>query len=62
MAHLGALLLGSVVAFLVALFAIKAFIAYLTKYGFRAFGIYRIIIGGIIIVWLLSGNTLAMVD
>ena len=62
MSHLGALLLGSVVAFLVALFAIKAFIAYLTKYGFRAFGIYRIIIGGIIIVWLLSGNTLAMVD
>ena len=45
-----------------ALIAIKAFIAYLTKYGFRAFGVYRIIVGGAILAWMLAGNSLAMVD
>ena len=56
------LLLGCVVAFVVALFAMKWFVAFLTKYGFKAFGIYRIIVGGIIIVLLLTGHSLAMVD
>ena len=60
--HAGTLLLGSAVAFVVALIAIKAFIAYLTKYGFRAFGVYRIIVGGAILAWMLAGNSLAMVD
>lgn len=60
--HLGILLLGSVVAFFVALLAIKGFVAFLTKYGFRAFGVYRIIVGGFIIVWLLLGHSLVMVD
>lgn len=60
--HAGTLLLGSVVAFIVALFAIKAFIAYLTKYGFWAFGVYRIILGAAILAWLSAGHTLAMVD
>lgn len=62
MEHLGTLALGSVVAFVVALIAIKAFIAYLTKYGFRMFGIYRIIVGSLILAWLLTGHSLAMVD
>ncbi|KGI59700.1 undecaprenyl-diphosphatase UppP [Prevotella sp. DNF00663] len=53
--------LGSVVAFVVALLAMKWFVAFLTKYGFRAFGIYRIIVGGFILFWLLSGHSLAMV-
>jgi len=56
------LLLGCVVAFVVALLAMKWFVAFLTKYGFKAFGIYRIIVGGIIIVLLLTGHSLAMVD
>lgn len=62
MDHLSTLALGSVVAFVVALVAIKAFIAYLTKYGFRMFGIYRIIVGSIILIWLMMGHSLAMVD
>lgn len=61
-AHIPSLLLGCVVAFIVALFAIKGFVNFLTKYGFRAFGVYRIIIGGAILFWLLSGHQLAMVD
>ncbi|MEJ7659888.1 MAG: undecaprenyl-diphosphate phosphatase [Hymenobacter sp.] len=39
------LLLGNVVAFVVALLAIRLFVGFVTKYGFRAFGIYRIICG-----------------
>ena len=56
------LLLGCVVAFIVALLAMKWFVNFLSKYGFKAFGIYRIIVGGIIIVMLLSGHSLVMVD
>ena len=56
------LLLGCVVSFIVALLAMKWFVAFLTKYGFKAFGIYRIIVGGIIIAMLLAGQSLQMVD
>jgi len=44
------LVFGNVVAFVVALIAIKTFIGILTKYGFKGFGWYRIIIGGILIL------------
>ena len=56
------LVLGCVVAFIVALLAMKWFVGFLTKYGFKAFGYYRIIVGGIIILLLLTGHSLAMVD
>jgi undecaprenyl-diphosphatase len=56
------LILGCVVAFIVALLAMKWFVAFLTKYGFKAFGYYRIIVGGIILALLLTGHSLAMVD
>ena len=44
------LVLGSIVAFIVAMAAIKFFIDYVSKYGFAAFGWYRIIVGAVIIV------------
>ena len=56
------LVLGCAVAFVVALLAMKWFVSFLTKYGFKAFGIYRIIVGSIIIILLLTGHSLAMVD
>ena len=56
------LLLGCGVSFVVALLAMKWFVAFLTKYGFKAFGVYRIIVGGIIIAMLLAGQSLQMVD
>lgn len=49
------LLVGNVVAFIVAMLAIKSFIGYLQKHGFRWFGVYRIIVGIIIIVMVQSG-------
>ena len=55
------LLIGNVVGFVVALIAIKSFIGYLSKNGFKVFGIYRIIVGGIIIVLLLSGYQLQLI-
>ncbi|MGI6220122.1 MAG: undecaprenyl-diphosphate phosphatase [Bacteroidaceae bacterium] len=58
--NLEILLLGNVVAFVVALLAIKFFINFLTKYGFKAFGWYRIIVGLIILGMLLSGHELTL--
>ncbi len=52
------LVIGNVVAFIVAMFAIKFFIAFLTKYGFKAFGYYRIAVGVIILILLLTGHSL----
>lgn len=60
--NLEMLLLGSAMAFVVAILAIKFFINYVTKYGFAAFGWYRIIVGIIIIACALCGIELKMVD
>ncbi|OQB29873.1 MAG: Undecaprenyl-diphosphatase [Bacteroidetes bacterium ADurb.Bin174] len=59
--NLVTLLIGNVVAFIVAMAAIKFFIGFLTKYGFKAFGYYRIVVGGLIIVLLLLGRDLSIV-
>jgi len=58
--NLQMLLLGSAVAFIVAIAAIKFFINYVTIYGFAAFGWYRIIVGCIIIVCAACGMELRM--
>jgi undecaprenyl-diphosphatase len=55
------LLLGNVVAFIVALLAIKGFISFLTNHGFRIFGYYRIVVGMIILIMLAFGMDLNMV-
>ncbi|MBC7689666.1 MAG: undecaprenyl-diphosphate phosphatase, partial [Aquabacterium sp.] len=49
------LLLGSAVAFIVSVIAIKFFIDFLKKYGFRIWGIYRIIAGLIMLVLIWQG-------
>ncbi|GAB4496181.1 MAG: undecaprenyl-diphosphate phosphatase [Saprospiraceae bacterium] len=49
------LAVGNVVGFVVAMIAIKAFIGYLTKHGFKVFGYYRIVVGAIILIlWALG--------
>ena len=58
--NLTVLVVGMVVAFIVAILAIKFFISYLTRYGFKLFGYYRIIVGGAIIIMLLCGMSLEM--
>ena len=59
--NLTTLLIGNVVAFIVALLAIKFFIGFVTKYGFKAFGWYRIIVGALILGLLFTGHNLTIV-
>ena len=54
------LLVGNVVAFAVAYLAIKSFIAFLQKKGFRAFGWYRIALGATLLILLALGVELQM--
>ena len=60
MDNIEALIVGNLVAFVVAMVAIKFFISYVTKYGFKAFGWYRIIVGLAILALLFTGHTLEM--
>lgn len=50
------LLLGNVIALVVAMFAIKFFIDFLKKHGFRIWGIYRVILGIILLVMIYTGH------
>lgn len=49
--HIALFIIGNVVAFVVAMIAIKFFIAVLTKFGFKAWGWYRIVIGIILLIY-----------
>ncbi|HNW89977.1 MAG TPA: undecaprenyl-diphosphate phosphatase [Bacteroidales bacterium] len=53
--NISLLLVGNLVAFLVAMAAIKFLITFLTKHGFKLFGYYRIVIGLLLIVLLIAG-------
>ena len=48
------LAIGGVVSFVVALLAVKFFIGYIQKYGFRLFGWYRIALGGIFLIYIFA--------
>jgi len=50
-----AFIVGNVVAFIVAILAIRFFITYLKVYGFKVFGWYRIIAGIILLILLFTG-------
>jgi Uncharacterized bacitracin resistance protein len=55
--NISILAIGNVIGFIVAIVAIKGFISFLTKHGFRLFGYYRIIVGLIIIAMIIMrGN------
>jgi undecaprenyl-diphosphatase len=53
--NLKALLVGNAVAFIVAMLAIKFFIGFLQKHGFRVFGYYRIIAGILLLILIWQG-------
>jgi undecaprenyl-diphosphatase len=55
------LAVGNIVAFIVAMLAIRTFITFLQKSGFKVFGWYRIVLGLIIIALLISGKDLAVI-
>ena len=59
--EISVLLIGNAIAFIVAMLAIKSFIAYLTKHGFKIFGYYRIALGVILLIFLALGYDLKIV-
>ncbi len=54
------LLIGNVVAFIVAMLAIKSFITFLTHHGFKVFGYYRIAVGATILLLYYFGIDLVI--
>ncbi len=48
------LLFGAMIAFIVAFIAVKAFVSFLNKYGFKHFGYYRIALGILFLIYALS--------
>ncbi len=59
--EIGLLLIGNAVAFIIALLAIKSFMGYLSKYGFKLFGWYRIIVGLLILILYATGHQLEVI-
>jgi undecaprenyl-diphosphatase len=59
--QLTVLIVGNIIAFLVAMAAIRFFIGYLTRHGFRIFGFYRIAVGIIILGLYYFGGSIEMI-
>jgi len=55
------LAIGNIVAFIVGIIAIKSFISFLTKHGFKVFGYYRIVLGVVILLLFYLGVSLSIV-
>jgi undecaprenyl-diphosphatase len=55
------LIIGNIVAFIVAILAIKSFISFLTRHGFKLFGYYRILVGVVILLLYYLGVGLTVV-
>ncbi|MEO6524558.1 MAG: undecaprenyl-diphosphate phosphatase [Mucilaginibacter sp.] len=53
------LIIGNIIAFIVAMLAIKTFITFLEKKGFKLFGYYRIIVGIVLIAMYYTGHLTA---
>ena len=60
MENIDILIFGNVIAFIVAMIAIKSFISFLTKHGFKVFGWYRIIVGVVILLLYFLGVDLTI--
>jgi undecaprenyl-diphosphatase len=53
--NIGQIIIGFIVAFIVAIIAIRTFINFLVKHGFRIFGVYRIIVGALVLIAVAMG-------
>lgn len=59
--NLTVFIIGNIIAFIIAIFAMRSFVNFLTRKGFKIFGYYRIIIGTIILILLATGIDLQIV-
>ncbi len=55
------LIAGNFISFIVGTITIKVFIGFLSRHGFKSFGIYRIILGALIFWMLASGHSIKMI-
>lgn len=55
------LIVGNIVAFIIAILAMRSFVGFLTRHGFRIFGYYRIVLGGLILLLMALGVDLQVV-
>ncbi len=53
--------IGNIIAFAIALIAMRSFVTFLTRHGFKIFGYYRIIVGSLILLLLALGVDLKIV-
>ena len=53
------LVVGTVVSFIVSMVAIRALMSYVRKHSFSAFGVYRIILGAVVLVYFVIKGILA---
>jgi undecaprenyl-diphosphatase len=60
--HINMLIAGNLVAFIVAIVAIRSFIGIVTKYGLKAYGYYRVVVGIAILILIAAGIDLKVVD
>jgi undecaprenyl-diphosphatase len=58
--QINTLVIGNIVAFIVAWIAIRSFINFLNKHGFKIFGYYRIVVGLVILILYYSGYSFTM--
>jgi undecaprenyl-diphosphatase len=56
------LVVGNIVAFIIAILAIRSFIGVVTKYGLKVYGYYRVVVGIILIILMIAGIDLKIVD
>lgn len=56
MNNMSMLLIGAIVAFMVALITVRFFINYVKNHNFKIFGVYRILLGAVILILLFSGH------
>ena len=58
-AEFGLLMLGCIVSFGLSVIAIKFLMGYIKQHDFKVFGYYRIVLGGLIIVWTIIQTVIA---
>ena len=58
-AEFGLLLLGCIVSFGLSVVAIKFLMGYIKQHDFKVFGYYRIVLGGIIVIWTIIQTAMA---
>ncbi|MBE6981668.1 MAG: undecaprenyl-diphosphate phosphatase [Ruminococcaceae bacterium] len=54
--ELGVLAVGCVVSFVVSLLVIRGLMNFVRNHSFRSFGIYRIVLGVLVLAWFILGN------